>query len=103
VLIITFYSIIFFRNLILCVYETYFKYNAHILHGEEKASKKTLNIEWIDALFSGFLKDKDHKRIFQYPQSLRVCKTLKMVVFSPLFTLGILFFKNFENCGDILL
>lgn len=58
------------------------------LHGEEKASKKTLNINWIDVMFWGFLKDKDQKRKLQDPQSLRVCKTLEMVVFSPLFTLG---------------
>jgi len=65
-----------------------------ILHGEEKASKKTLYIKWIDVVFWGFLKDKDQKRILQYPQSYGVCKTLKMVVFSPLFTLGLFLFHS---------
>ena len=60
------------------------------LHGEKEASKKTLNIEWIDAMFWGFLKDKDQDRKLQYPQSFWVCKTLEMVNFSPLFTLGFL-------------
>ena len=47
------------------------------LHGEKKASKKTLDIKWIDVVFWGFLKDKDHKRILQYPQSFGCVRRLK--------------------------